>query len=104
MNCSNGIRLVCRQPAHFHSIGAESKNGRMTPSYNPVGDCKPRRPMSDTDQRQEQEPQSPVPAPRVLGELAADLRSLTETTRLRVARALNAELVMLYWEIGSRIR
>jgi len=45
-----------------------------------------------------------VPAPRVLGELAADLRSLIDTTRLRVARTVNAELVMLYWEIGSRIR
>jgi hypothetical protein len=60
--------------------------------------------MSDTDQRQEQDAQSPVPAPRVLGELAADLRSLIDTTRLRVARTVNAELVMLYWEIGSRIR
>ena len=60
--------------------------------------------MSDTDQRQEHDRQSPVPAPRVLGELAADLRSLIDTTRLRVARTVNAELVMLYWEIGSRIR
>ena len=60
--------------------------------------------MSDTDQRQQQDPQSPAPATRVLGELAADLRSLIETTRLRVARTVNAELVMLYWEIGSRIR
>jgi len=60
--------------------------------------------MSDTDQRQEQDPQSPVPAPRVLGELAAGLRSLIGTTRLRVARTVNAELVMLYWESGSRIR
>jgi hypothetical protein len=60
--------------------------------------------MSDTDQRQEQDLKSQVPAPRVLGELAADLRSLIETTRLRVARIVNAELVMLYWEIGSRIR
>ena len=57
--------------------------------------------MSDTDQRQEQNPQSPVPAPRILGELAADLRSLIDTTRLRVARTVNAELVMLYWEIGE---
>ena len=60
--------------------------------------------MSDKDQRQEQDPHRPVPAPRVLGELAADLRSLIETTRLRVARTVNAELVMLYWEVGSRIR
>jgi hypothetical protein len=59
--------------------------------------------MSDTDQRQEQDPQSPVPA-RVLRELAADLRSLIDTTRLWVTRTVNAELVMLYWEIGSRIR
>ena len=40
--------------------------------------------MSDTGQRQEQDQQSPVAAPRVLGELAADLRSLIETTRLRL--------------------
>jgi hypothetical protein len=60
--------------------------------------------MSGTDQRQEQDPLSRLPAPRVLGELTADLRSLIETTRLRVARSVNAELVMLYWEIGSRIR
>jgi hypothetical protein len=59
--------------------------------------------MSDTDQRQEKYPQSPVP-PRVLGEFAAELRSLIDSTRLRVARTVNAELVMLYWEIGSRIR
>jgi hypothetical protein len=36
--------------------------------------------------------------------LAADLRSLIDTTRLQVARTVNAELVMRYWEIGSRIR
>ena len=60
--------------------------------------------MSDTNQWQEHDPQSPVPAPRVFGELAADLRSLIETFRLRVTRAVNAELVMLYWEIGNRIR
>ena len=51
--------------------------------------------MSDTNQRQEQDPQSPGPVPRALGELAADLRSLIETTRLRVARTVDAELVML---------
>jgi hypothetical protein len=41
---------------------------------------------------------------KTFGELTADLRSLIETTRLRVARSVNAELVMLYREIGSRIR
>ena len=45
-----------------------------------------------------------MPGTRVLGELAADLCSLIETTRLRVARTVNAELVMLYWEVGSCIR
>jgi hypothetical protein len=49
-------------------------------------------------------PAEPLPAPRVLGDLAADLRSLIDTTRLQVARTVNAELVMRYWEIGSRIR
>lgn len=51
-----------------------------------------------------EEQQAQALATQGLGELAADLRSLIEATRLRVARAVNAELVMLYWQIGNRIR
>ena len=63
-----------------------------------------RQPMNSRNKPEEQNPQSPVSAPQVLGELAADLRALIEATRLRVARTVNAELVMLYWQIGNRIR
>ena len=41
-----------------------------------------------------------VPSPALLG----DLRSLIESTRIRVAVGVNAEMVMLYWDIGERIR
>lgn len=37
-------------------------------------------------------------------ELASDVRSLIESARLRVAQTVNAELVLLYWQIGQRIR
>jgi len=36
--------------------------------------------------------------------LLGDIRSLIETVRQRVAAAVNAEMVMLYWRIGERIR
>jgi hypothetical protein len=39
-----------------------------------------------------------------MAELAADIRALVETARLRAARTVNAELVLLYWRIGDRIR
>lgn len=39
-----------------------------------------------------------------IGELAADLRGLIEAARERVAQTVNAELVMLNWRIGNRIR
>ena len=51
------------------------------------------QPMSSADERDEH--QSPVPGPRILGELAADLRTLIEEARLRVARSVNADLVVL---------
>jgi predicted nuclease of restriction endonuclease-like (RecB) superfamily len=41
-----------------------------------------------------------VISPALLG----DLRSLIESTRIRVAVWVNAEMVMLYWDIGERIR
>ncbi len=36
--------------------------------------------------------------------LLGDIRSLIESTRGRVAQAVNAGLVLLYWSIGNRIR
>ena len=45
-----------------------------------------------------------MPVPPVSGELAADICGLIEAVRLRVAQTVNAELVLLYWQIGDRIR
>ncbi|MDD4888843.1 MAG: PDDEXK nuclease domain-containing protein [Phycisphaerae bacterium] len=36
--------------------------------------------------------------------LLGDIRSLIEATRGRVAQTVNSELVLLYWQIGTRIR
>src|SRR5215469_12265231 len=36
--------------------------------------------------------------------LLGDLRSLIDSVRDQVARAVNAGLVLLYWSIGERIR
>lgn len=36
--------------------------------------------------------------------LLGDLQSLIESTRIRVAVGVNAEMVLLYWDIGERIR
>jgi hypothetical protein len=44
-----------------------------------------------------------VVVPPALGELATDLRRLIEATRARVAQTVNAEFVMLNWQIGNRI-
>jgi hypothetical protein len=50
-----------------------------------------------------------LPSPRkqnvaAPAELLADLRSLIEASRGAVAQAFNAALVLLYWQVGSRIR
>lgn len=37
-------------------------------------------------------------------QLVADLKALIATSRQRAAQAVNAELSMLYWQIGQRIR
>ncbi len=42
--------------------------------------------------------------PKPVPELLEDLRSLIETARLRVAVGVNAEMVLLYWRMGTRIR
>ncbi|MGV0026609.1 DUF1016 N-terminal domain-containing protein [Phormidesmis priestleyi] len=34
----------------------------------------------------------------------ADIRTLIASSRNRAAQAVNAELVLLYWHIGKRIR
>jgi hypothetical protein len=36
--------------------------------------------------------------------LLGDIRFLIENARQRAAQAVNAELTMLYWHIGERIR
>jgi predicted nuclease of restriction endonuclease-like (RecB) superfamily len=51
-----------------------------------------------------QNPASVTVPPQALIELASDLRKLIESARLRVAQTVNAELVLLYWQIGQRIR
>jgi hypothetical protein len=48
---------------------------------------------------------STIPADIALSPaLLGDLRSLIESARIRVAVGVNAEMVMLYWDIGERIR
>jgi hypothetical protein len=66
-----------------------------------------RQGVNATEQEEEPTEQNPEPAagaPHGLGELAADIRGLIEAARLRVAQTVNAELVLLYWRIGNRIR
>jgi len=48
--------------------------------------------------------ESAVVVPHASGELAADIRAFIEAARLRVAQTVNAELVLLNWQIGNRIR
>ena len=36
--------------------------------------------------------------------LLTDIRGLIEDTRQNVARSVNAALVMLYWQVGKRIK
>ena len=38
-----------------------------------------------------------------VGKLAGDVREIIESTRVRVAQSVNAELVMMNWKIGVRI-
>jgi len=40
----------------------------------------------------------------LLPALLGDIRTLIESARVRVAVGVNAEMVMLYWDIGARIR
>ncbi len=49
-------------------------------------------------------PPDSTPAPPAAAQLLSDLAQLIDSTRQRVARAVNAELVLMYWKIGARIR
>jgi hypothetical protein len=53
-------------------------------------------------------PKLPDPSENAAAEissaLVADVRALVNAARHRAAQAINAELVLLYWGIGSRIR
>ena len=49
-------------------------------------------------------PPDPSLAPPVTAQLLSDLAQLIDSTRQRVARTVNAELVLMYWKIGARIR
>ncbi len=43
-------------------------------------------------------------AAEISSALVADVRALVNAARHRGAQAINAELVLLYWDIGNRIR
>jgi hypothetical protein len=45
-----------------------------------------------------------LPAPAVPRELLHDVRELILSARAHVARAVNAGLTLLYWQVGDRIR
>ena len=48
--------------------------------------------------------QDQLPTDQAAQHLLGDIRALIESARGQVARTVNAGLVMLYWEIGRRIR
>jgi len=49
-------------------------------------------------------PASDIDQARVSPALLGDLQLLIESTRIRVAVGINTEMVLLYWDIGDRIR
>ena len=60
--------------------------------------------MSGSKKASKKNSEAAVATPALSGELAADIRGLIDAARRRVALTVNAELVLLYWQIGSRIR
>ncbi len=58
----------------------------------------------NTGKSEDQNRDRAITEPHAFGGLAADIRSLIDATRVRVAQTVNAELVLLYWRIGARIR
>ena len=59
------------------------------------------RPNSELPAARGAEPASAMPG---AAQLLIDLRQLIDSTRQRIARTVNAELVLMYWSIGARIR
>jgi len=62
-----------------------------------------KKPMKKSREMKPRETQKTEPVtvpPALLG----DLRSLIESARVRVAVGINAEMVLLYWDIGERIK
>src|SRR4051812_33731819 len=46
----------------------------------------------------------PEPRPAAPGKLRADLREMIEAARAGVAHAVNSAQVLLYWQVGDRLR
>src|SRR5581483_10303036 len=49
-------------------------------------------------------PRKFIRSPQASTNLLKDVRTLIDAAQSRVARAVNAEIVLLYWHIGARIR
>jgi hypothetical protein len=60
--------------------------------------------MSEQEQPRKPNLKTDVATPALSGEIAADIRALIEAARLRVVQTVNAELVLLNWQIRNRIR
>ena len=60
--------------------------------------------MSRIKKTADQNSETAVAAAGPSPDLAADIRGLIDAARLRVAQTVNAELVLLNWQIGNRIR
>ncbi len=59
---------------------------------------------NNSDKSSEPIRESRLPLLQVSSNLAADIRRFIEATRTSVAQSVNAQLVLLNWQIGSRIR
>ena len=60
--------------------------------------------MASRNSSKENQPAPAGKSPANRLELLAELRGLIDQARNRVAIAVNAELTMLYWRVGNRIR
>ena len=60
--------------------------------------------MAQKRTKRENQPTGPVAKGPTSTKLIADLRELIEAARATVAQAVNAALVALYWQVGTRIR
>lgn len=66
--------------------------------------CGPGLSLTKNRNADDQTAHAATTGPRVLQQLATDIRSLIEASRFRAARTVNTELVLLYWQIGTHIR